>query len=95
VTAREVIVRPLVTEKSMEGMRAGRYTFVVDPRANKVQIRQAVEEIWQVRVDAVNTMRVHGKVRRVGRSVGRRPDWKKAIVTLKAGERIPFFEGLL
>ena len=95
MTAREVIVRPLVTEKSMGGLREGRYTFVVDLRANKVQIRQAVEEIWRVKVAAVNTMRMHGKTRRVGRSVGRRPDWKKAIVTLRPGEQIGFFEGLM
>ena len=95
MTARDVIVRPLVTEKSMAGLHAGRYTFVVDLRANKVQIRQAVEEIWQVKVAAVNTMRMHGKTRRVGRSVGRRPDWKKAIVTLRGGEQIGFFEGLM
>jgi large subunit ribosomal protein L23 len=95
MNAREIIRRPLVTEKSMAGLRDGRYTFEVDPRANKVEIRRAVEEIWSVRVTRVNTMLCHGKSRRVGRSVGRRPDWKKAVVTLHEGDRIEFFEGLL
>lgn len=96
MTAREVILRPVVTEKSMAGVRDGRYTFVVALKANKVQIRKAVEEIWQVRVASVNTMRMHGKKRRMGRAgpPGRRPDWKKAIVTLRSGDKIPFFEGL-
>ena len=91
---REVILRPVITEKSLAGIDQGRYTFVVDRRANKVEIRRAVEQIWNVRVLKVNTMIVPGKRRRVGRSVGWRPDWKKAIVTLRPGDRIPFFEGL-
>ena len=95
MNAREIIRRPLVTEKSMAGLRDGRYTFEVDLRANKVEIRKAVEEIWSVRVTGVNTMVCHGKTRRVGRSTGRRPDWKKAFVTLREGDRIEFFEGLL
>lgn len=95
MNARDIIRRPLVTEKSMAGLRDGRYTFEVDPRANKIEIRNAVEEIWSVTVTRVNTMLCHGKTRRVGRSTGRRPDWKKAIVMLREGERIEFFEGLL
>jgi len=95
MNARDIIRRPLVTEKSMAGVRVGRYTFEVDLRANKVQIRKAVEEIWSVQVSAVNTMRCHGKTRTVGRSKGRRPDWKKAVVTLREGNRLEFFEGLL
>jgi large subunit ribosomal protein L23 len=95
VNARDVIRRPLVTEQSMAGIAEGRYTFEVDPRANKIEIRRAVEEIWGVRVERVNTMRLRGKTRRVGRSVGRRPDWKKAIVKLRPGQRIEFFEGLV
>lgn len=95
MNARDIIRRPVVTEKSMAGGRDGRYTFEVDPRANKVEIRKAVEEIWSVRVDRVNTMIVPGKSRRVGRSQGRRPDWKKAVVILKEGQRIEFFDGLL
>jgi large subunit ribosomal protein L23 len=94
LTARDIILRPVITEKSMAGVREGRYTFAVAPDANKIQIRQAVEEIWGVRVTKVNTMWVRGKTRRMGRAVGRRPDWKKAVVTLAPGQRIEFFEGL-
>ena len=95
MNARDIIRRPVVTEKSMAGSRDGRYTFEVDLRANKVEIRNAVEEIWSVRVARVNTMIMPGKSRRVGRSQGRRPDWKKAVVTLQEGQRIEFFDGLL
>jgi large subunit ribosomal protein L23 len=95
VNARDVIVRPLVTEQSMAGIAGGKYTFVVALHANKIEVRQAVETIWGVKVAKVNTMRVRGKVHRVGRFAGRRPDWKKAIVTLKPGESIRDFEGLV
>ena len=95
MNARDVIIRPLVTEQSMAGIAEGRYAFAVDPRANKVEIRKAVEEIWGVRVDKVNTMHVHGKRRRMGRTTGYRSDWKKAIVKLQSGQRIEFFEGLV
>lgn len=91
----DLIVRPLVTEKSMLGIGEGEYTFVVARNANKVEIRKAVEAIWGVKVARVNTMRVHGKVRRLGRTSGRRPDWKKAVVKLVAGQRIEFFDGLV
>jgi large subunit ribosomal protein L23 len=67
--------------------------FRVHPKANKVEIRQAVEQMFQVKVEAVRTSRQLGKVRRVGRSSGRRADWKKAYVTLAEGSRIDFFEG--
>lgn len=90
----EVIKRPVVTEKSMAEIAAGKYTFAVDPAANKTTIKQAVEELFNVRVKRVNTMRVRGKRRRVGAHAGRRPDWKKAVVTLEEGQRIEFFEGL-
>lgn len=84
----------------MSGMRDGRYTFVVHLNANKIEIRHAVEEIWKVSVATVHTMRVRGKPRSVmnrfsGRTAGHRPAWKKAVVTLRQGERIPFFEGML
>ena len=88
MNAHDILRRPVISEKSTTGMRAGRYTFAVDLHANKVEIRKAVEEVFKVKVAAVNTMRVHGKHRRVGRSEGFRPDWKKAIVTLKTGQRI-------
>lgn len=93
--AREVIIRPLVTEKShrLTEMDKPQYTFEVHPEADKIQIRKAVEELFKVHVLAVNTVRVRGKLRRVGRFQGRLPDRKKAIVTLAKGERIQVFEG--
>lgn len=92
--ARDVIVKPVVTEKSTEIMAEGKYTFKVHPRATRTQIKQAVEEIFKVKVLKVNTMNVAGKMRRMGRYVGRRPDWKKAIVQLQEGQTIKIFEGL-
>ncbi len=91
---RDVIIRPVITEKTTKLMEEGKYTFVVNPRATKTDIRWAVEEIFGVKVAKVNTMRVLGKVRRMGRFEGRRPSWKKAIVTLEPGQRIEVFEGL-
>lgn len=92
--AREILVKPIVTEKSTALMEEGKYTFRVPLAATKVQIRQAVEEVFKVKVSAVNTMRYEGKLKRMGRYQGRRSDWKKAIVTLKPGESIEFFEGV-
>jgi large subunit ribosomal protein L23 len=92
--ARDVIIRPVVTEKSTALMPLNRYTFEVHRDANKIQIKQAVEEIFKVKVVAVNTVRQQGKMKRLGRFVGRRPERKKAIVTLRAGDRIEIFEGL-
>jgi large subunit ribosomal protein L23 len=87
-----VLKRPLFTEKNDRlKEQFNKYAFEVDIRANKIEIRQAVEQIFGVTVLKVNTMRVHGKVKRRGRSVGRRPDWKKAIVTLKDGDTIPIW----
>lgn len=93
---RDVIVRPVLTERSMDLLRnQNKYTFVVARDANKVEIKRAVEELFGVKVAKVNTMNVPGKVRRRGASVGRRPDWKKAIVTLAEGQRIrKFFDEL-
>lgn len=92
---RDVLVRPLVTEKSTRLMsQANAYTFEVAPKATKVQIRQAVEQIFRVNVVDVRTMWVRGKKRRRGRYEGRRPDWKKAVVRLAEGQRIEIFEGL-
>jgi large subunit ribosomal protein L23 len=87
-----VLKRPLFTEKN-DRMKEhfNKYTFEVEMQTNKIEIRQAVEQIFGVSVVKVNTMRVHGKVKRRGRSVGRRPDWKKAIVTLKEGDTIPIW----
>ena len=95
MNVRDVIRRPLITEKTMAGTQAGRYAFEVDLHANKVQIKQAVEAIWSVKVAAVNTMIMPGKQRSRGNSRGYRPDWKKALVSLRAGDRIEFFDGLL
>ena len=90
----EVLKRPVITEKS--GYLSGnlhRYSFEVDRRANKHEIKQAVEEVFGVSVTAVNVMNVRGKTRRVGRQTGRTPDWKKAIVTVAPGDTIEIFEG--
>lgn len=91
--ARDILLRPLVTEKSTALLEESKYVFEVAKAANKVQIAQAVAEIFNVKVVAVNTINVTGKVKRVGRNVGRRRSYKKAIVTLAPGETIQFFEG--
>lgn len=93
--ARDIIVRPLITEKTTSLMQDNKFTFVVRLTANKVEIRQAVEEIFKVKVLKVNTVRVLGKVKRMGKTQGKRADYKKAIITLAPGETIPFFEGVL
>lgn len=91
----DVLVRPVVTEKSADLMdRRNAYTFVVAQRANKVEIAKAVEAQFGVHVKNVRTMRYAGKTRRVGRNLGRRAAWKKAVVTLGAGEAIEIFEGV-
>jgi len=91
----EVLKRPVLTEKSSYNADAlNRYTFEVDVRANKHQIREAVKTVFDVEVLKVNVMRIRGKRRRVGRRIGRAPDWKKAIVTLAPGDSISFFEGI-
>jgi large subunit ribosomal protein L23 len=93
--AYDVIKRPVVSEKtSTQKETANQVTFEVDRRANRVQIRKAIEEIFKVHVTGVRTMQVKGKVKQRGRIVGKRRDWKKAVVTLVAGERIDFFEGV-
>ncbi len=89
---RDIIIRPVVTEKSNDAMAAGKYTFLVDPRANRTQIKLAIEEIFKVKVMRVNTVRGLGKMRRVGIHEGRRPSWKKAVATLAPGQKIQIFE---
>jgi large subunit ribosomal protein L23 len=90
----KIIRRPLVTEKSTRQKEEGRqYAFEVDPDANKIEIQHAVEHLFKVKVLQVRTSNALGKLKRVGRKFGKRPDWKKAIVTLKEGDRIDFFEG--
>ena len=91
----DVIRRPLVTEKSNSGREEQNLvTLAVDPRANKLEIRRAVEELFDVRVLEVRTMRMPRKTRRVGKYEGRKPEWKKAIVQLAEGQAIEFFEGV-
>jgi large subunit ribosomal protein L23 len=93
--AHDIIRRPIITENSMGQMAEKKYTFEVDKRANKIQIKQAVEEIFGVKVKAVNTMNVLGKFKRMGANMGKRADWKKAIVTLKENSKtIEFFDGM-
>jgi large subunit ribosomal protein L23 len=91
--SREIIKLPLVSEKSTN-LRAdqNKYVFRVDKRANKMEIKKAVEELFGVKVEEVTSMMMYGKPKRLGRFEGRRPDWKKAIVKLKKGEIIELFE---
>lgn len=92
--AYQVILRPLITEKATILAGDGKYAFEVDRRANKPQIRQAVELAFNVHVEDVHTMNVHGKSRRRGRRLTHTRDWKKAIVTLAEGDTIQLFEGV-
>lgn len=90
----EVLRRPIVTEKTSRQGEQSRYSFEVDRRANKLQIKEAVEKAFNVKVVAVNVMNVPGKQRRLGRIQGHTPGWRKAIVTLPAGQTIQVFEGV-
>jgi large subunit ribosomal protein L23 len=92
----DIIVRPIVTEAtSIAYQERGEYVFQVHPDANKHEIRQAIEQLFGVKVTGVWTAQQRGKTRRVGKATGRRADWKKAIVTLREGDRIEeIFEGL-
>ena len=91
----DIILRPVLTEKSYDAMNDRKYTFEVAVSAGKTEIRQAVESIFGVKVESVNTMRVLGKIKRQGRTQGRRPERKKAIVKLtQASKGIEFFEGM-
>ncbi len=91
----QVIQKPVVTEKSNIGREEQNVvTLAVDPRANKHEIRQAVEQLFQVSVLEVRTMRMPRKLRRVGKYAGRKPEWKKAIVRLAEGQSIEFYEGV-
>ncbi|MBP1720555.1 MAG: ribosomal protein [Deltaproteobacteria bacterium] len=88
----QVIKRPLVTEKTTLAKEANKYHFEVDRRANKIEIGQAVEKLFKVKVLNVRTMNIAGKKKRVGRILGRKRDWKKAIVTLAPGSTIEIFQ---
>lgn len=89
---RDVIIRPVVSEKSYSGLELNRYTFLVRPDANKTEIKEAVQAIWGVRVLSVNTLNRRGKVKRHRFTKGKRPDQKRAIVTLAEGDAIEIFE---
>ena len=91
----DIIIRPIVTEQSMAAMAENKYTFVVSKSANKTEIKKAVEAIFGVNVEKVNTLNYDGKVKRMGRSVGRTASFKKAVVKLTADSKeIEFFQGL-
>lgn len=91
--ARNILIRPVVSEKSFALIAEGKYTFRVNDRAHKTQIAAAVEEIFEVEVAAVRTAKVHAKPKRRGLTKGRTRGWKKAVVQLAPGERIELFEG--
>jgi large subunit ribosomal protein L23 len=89
----QVILAPIVSEKSYQGTADGKYTFKVHQDAHKTQVRQAVEELFDVKVTRVNILKVQAKPKRRGLFKGTRPGWKKAVVQLRAGDTIEFFEG--
>ena len=92
--AQKIIRRPMITEKSTRQKEEGRqYVFEVDRDANKIEIQSAIERLFKVKVLQVRTSNILGKMKRLGRRYGKRADWKKAVVTLKEGDRIDFFEG--
>ena len=94
--AHDIIIKPIITEESMMGTAFKKYTFKVAKNANKAEIKAAVEEVFDVKVAKVNTMRCKGHLRRYGRYEGYTPSWKKAIVTLSEDSKtIDFFDGLL
>ena len=91
----DIIIKPIITEQSMIDAEEKKYTFKVAKKANKYQIKDACEEIFEVSVDKVNIMNVRGKLKRMGRTEGRRSDWKKAIITLKPeSKEIKFFDNI-
>ena len=93
--AHDIIKRPLITEKTtLQKEESNQFSFEVDRNANRIEIKKAIETIFSVKVDSVKTMQVKGKTKQRGRILGKRRDWKKAIVKLMPGERIDFFEGV-
>lgn len=92
----DIIIKPVITEKSMDELQNGKYTFKVAKNANKIEIKKAVEALFGVEVAKVNTLNINGKAKRVGRFEGRTSDWKKAVVTLTEDSKtIEFFEGMV
>jgi large subunit ribosomal protein L23 len=95
LVSHDIIRKPIITEKSMAVLGEKKYTFVVDVHANKCQIKKAVEEVFGVKVDEVKTANIMGKMKRVGVHIGKRPDYKKAVVKLTTDSKaIEFFEGM-
>ncbi|MBO5743603.1 MAG: 50S ribosomal protein L23 [Clostridia bacterium] len=95
MTNHDIIIKPIVSEKSMDQLADRKYTFKVAMNANKIEIKKAVEEIFGVKVEKITTARVLGKVKRMGATSGKRADWKKAIVKLTADSKtIEFFDGM-
>ena len=95
-TAYDIIIKPIITEQSMEATEEKKYVFQVAINANKTEIKKAIEEIFGVKVEKVNTIRMEGKLKRNGRFIGRRANWKKAMVKLTADSKtIEFFEGMV
>ena len=96
MTARDIIIQPVITEKSMTGVASNKYVFKVAKKATKIDIAKAIEEIFGAKVVKVNTVSVRGRLRRQGRTQGYTPSWKKAYVTLAEGSKpIEFFEGMM
>jgi large subunit ribosomal protein L23 len=91
--ARDILIAPVVSEKSYSLIEDNKYSFRVHPKAHKTQIRQAVEELFEVKVEGVNVVQVRSKPKRRGLHRGRKPGWKKAIVQLREGDKIEIFEG--
>jgi large subunit ribosomal protein L23 len=91
--ARDILIAPVVSEKSYSLIEGNKYSFRVHEKAHKTQIRQAVEQLFDVHVEGVNVLKVQSKPKRRGMSRGKKPGWKKAIVQLREGERIEIFEG--
>jgi large subunit ribosomal protein L23 len=90
----DIILEPIVSEKTVDAKVHNKYAFKVHKKANKIEIRKAIEDLFKVKVVSVNTMNYIGKKKRLGNFVGRKSSYKKAIVTLKKGESIGFFEGM-
>ena len=91
-TSRDIVIRPVVSEKSYAGLDQNTYTFLVDKRANKTEIKEAIQQIWNVHVTSVRTLNRKGKTKRRRFTVGKRADEKRAIITLVEGDKIEIFE---
>ncbi|MDD3840377.1 MAG: 50S ribosomal protein L23 [Clostridia bacterium] len=91
----DIVIRPVLTEKSYDQMDEKKYTFIVDKKCNKIEIKEAIEQLFDVEVEKINTINMTGKFKRLGIHMGKRPDYKKAIVKLTEDSKaIEFFEGM-